>query len=297
MEGASVLAKQYHQVVLTVLDHLEWPPERRAEMTQMIGAVLPLALAHHDGGARKARKAAGPLQFIRETCEDALEEGPFYDTEGHAIDLPTELHRTPPPRALQEGGRGVVKHFEGLVLNDYFKLGGATVSFVAVCNDISALVTPIKAHEQSARTSNTGGSSVEWDAASESPLPGGTGWQSLLRASGNRSRIAASLRRHFERPEASKDGRYNSTLIFYGMDDLTPGDGSGVAQIGDTPAEESNDEPVPNRQDLWLWPGDEGSYRTTGGPRVGEGELSTTHFVIWHHKFNGGHRLRKWTIT
>ena len=99
-KDASVLAKQYHQVVVTVLDHLEWPPERRAEIAQLIGAVLPLALAHHDGGARKARKAAGPLEFIRETCEDALGEGPFYDTEGHAIDLPTELHRTPPPSSV-----------------------------------------------------------------------------------------------------------------------------------------------------------------------------------------------------
>lgn len=68
-----------------------------------------------------------------------------------------------------------MKHFEGLVLNDYFKLGGATVSFVAVCNDISAPLSPIKAHEQFARPSNTGGSSVKWDADSESPLPGGTG--------------------------------------------------------------------------------------------------------------------------
>ena len=37
-EDASVLAKQYHQVVVTVLDHLEWSPERRAEIAQMIGA-------------------------------------------------------------------------------------------------------------------------------------------------------------------------------------------------------------------------------------------------------------------
>lgn len=91
-----MLAKQYHRVVVTVLDHLEWPPERRTEITQMIGAVLPLALAHHDGGARKARKAAGPMQVIRERCPDAVADGPFYETEGHAIDLATELSHTPP---------------------------------------------------------------------------------------------------------------------------------------------------------------------------------------------------------
>ena len=143
-------------------------------------------------------------------------------------------YRTPPPRALQRGGRGVVEHFEKLVLDDYLKLGGGTTSFVAVCNDISTLVPPIKAHEHSARTSNTGGSSLEWDADSDSPLPGGAGWQSLLRASGNRSKIATSLRRHFERPEASKGGRYGAALIFYRMATPLPGGGNGGAQAGDT---------------------------------------------------------------
>ena len=63
------------------------------------------------------------------------------------------------------------------------------------------------------------------------------------------------------------------------------------------PKDERKEEPETDLQDLWLWPGGAGTYGKTRGPRVGEGELSTTHFVIWHHKFNGGHRLHRWTIT
>ncbi|CAN0451985.1 unnamed protein product, partial [Pylaiella littoralis] len=52
---------------------LTWTEEQREEVTRLIGAVLPLALAHHEGGARKGSESAGPWQFITTNCPDAVQ--------------------------------------------------------------------------------------------------------------------------------------------------------------------------------------------------------------------------------
>ena len=63
------------------------------------------------------------MDFVNANCPDAVQEGPFYDSEGHVVDFPTEMHRTPPPRALEGGGLEVLHHFEGTILDDYFRQG------------------------------------------------------------------------------------------------------------------------------------------------------------------------------
>ncbi|CAM9891041.1 unnamed protein product [Pylaiella littoralis] len=73
-KDVGALAEQYHQIVMTVLENFDvWTEEQREEVTRLIGAVLPLAFAHHKGGARKGFKSAGPWQFITTNCPDAVQ--------------------------------------------------------------------------------------------------------------------------------------------------------------------------------------------------------------------------------
>ncbi|CAN0004085.1 unnamed protein product [Pylaiella littoralis] len=83
------------------------------------------------------------------------------------------------------------------------------------------------------------------------------------------------------------------------MEDQVQDGTSGVEESkGEPLAEEPLGEgPGAERQQLWVWPRGALTHNESRGPRVGEGELATTHFVIWHRKFNGNVPLRKWTIT
>ena len=114
------------------------------------------------------------MDFVKNNCPDAVQKGPFYDSEDHVIDFSTEVHRTPPPRALEGGCLGVLHHFEDTILDDYFKQGEGT-QFVAVCNDVGTFVPPIKTPEQQSRVANVGRSKLKWDESSTTGLPSGGG--------------------------------------------------------------------------------------------------------------------------
>lgn len=77
------------------------------------------------------------------TCPDAVKEEDFYSTEGHAIDLPCEIHNIPPPGILAGGDAAVVEHHRANIMA---KCGGGT-KLVIICYDRAALVPPIKAHK------------------------------------------------------------------------------------------------------------------------------------------------------
>ena len=134
-------------------------------MLLRIGAVLPLPMFQ---GARYAHKARA-MDIVETNCPDAIQPGPFYDSEGHAVDFPTEMHRTPPPRVLGSGGLGVLHHFEDTILQDYFMQGEGT-KFVAICNDVGTHVPPIKTPEQQSRTANVGRSNL---SGTRAPMPPG----------------------------------------------------------------------------------------------------------------------------
>ena len=151
----TLVARQLHHVVMTVLDSdKHFSVEERRDMLLQIGAVLALPMCHSEGGARHAQKARA-MAFVENNCPDAVQRGPFYDFEGHAVDFPTEMHRTPPPRVLGSGGLEVLHHFEDVILEDYFKQGEGT-KFVAICNDIGTYVPPIKTPEQQSWMANVG---------------------------------------------------------------------------------------------------------------------------------------------
>ena len=77
-------------------------------------------------------------------------------------------------------------------------------------------------------------------------------------------------------------------LSFYGTRSLIHGSSTVENSATDS-------EPVPH--DLWVWSAGEESPVTVQGPRIGEGELATTHFVIHHAKITDGKVLRRWTVT
>ena len=102
----TLIARQLHNTVTTVLDsNRKFTGKEQRDMLLQIGAVLPLPMCHTEGGARHAQKS-NAMDFVNVNCPDAVQEGPFYDSEGHVVDFPTEVHRTPPPRALEGGVLG-----------------------------------------------------------------------------------------------------------------------------------------------------------------------------------------------
>ena len=83
------VARQLHHVVMTVLDsNRKFSGEERRDMLLQIGAVLPLPMCETEKGARHAQKS-NAMDFVNANCPDAVQEGPFYDSEGHVVDFPT----------------------------------------------------------------------------------------------------------------------------------------------------------------------------------------------------------------
>jgi len=104
---------------MTVLDsNRKFTVKERRGMLLQIGTILPVPMCHTEGGAWHAQKS-NAMDFVNANCPDAVQEGPFYDSEGHVVDFPPEVHRTPQPRALDGGGLGVLHHFEDTILADF----------------------------------------------------------------------------------------------------------------------------------------------------------------------------------
>ena len=101
-KGMTLVARQLHHVMIVLDSNMKFSGKERREMLLQIGAVLPLPLCHTEGGARHAQKS-NAMGFVNANCTDAVQEGPFYDSEGHVVDFPTEVHPKPPPRALEGG--------------------------------------------------------------------------------------------------------------------------------------------------------------------------------------------------
>lgn len=77
--------------------------EQVFQLVALIGALLPLAMAHTEAGGRKANKAGRFNKVIAVMCPDAVQEGPFYEATGHAVDNPTDIHRAPGAGILSRG--------------------------------------------------------------------------------------------------------------------------------------------------------------------------------------------------
>lgn len=75
-------------------------------------------MSHSERGARHAQKSKA-MDFVNANCPGAVQEELFYDFKGRVVDFHSEVHRTPPPQALEGGGLGVLHHFEDTVFDDY----------------------------------------------------------------------------------------------------------------------------------------------------------------------------------
>ena len=257
-------------------------------------------MAQNAGGAQKGGKSNGIAWFVDNNCPDAVQPSPFHDSDCHAVDLPTGLHRTPPSRALKAGGVGVLNHYVAQV-RVYCRLSEET-RFVVICNDVGTLIPPIKAHRQSLRAANTGKSGRKWGAGSGDARPGGKDWQAYLQSHDNRYDIARSIRGYFDKMHMSEKIDVD-TLIFYGCGDIIPS-GDPDTPFGMEESKESDGarrgsvEGGQDRKDLWVWRCGERTTETSRGPCIGEGGLATTHFLVRNvSRYDAPNRRTRWTIT
>lgn len=175
-----------------------------------------MAMTHAgDGGERKANKADGLNSFVAENCPDAFQSSQFYEVEGVAVDLATELHRSPGQLALSKSGLGLARHYETKISREYVSYGKTTV--VAICYDIAdlvPLVPPIKALEHTSRKAAAGAFDGGFDPRSEAPISNET-FQAFLRAKLNRDLLAGNICSGvLARPDRKGTG---TTMLMLGM--------------------------------------------------------------------------------
>ena len=126
-----------------------------------------------------------------------------------------------------------------------------------------------------------GGSEAILDASSREPLPAGQAFLSLLRAAGNRDRAARGIRDFILR-YPDRDDSIDATVVLCGI-----GDRSTTA--------------APQGTQATFLQG-RGRHLTRGSlsdidPRIGEGEMSTVHFVVNYGLYvKPGVQLTKWLV-
>ena len=179
------------------------------------------------------------------------------------------------------------------------------------CYDHAEKVEPIKAWTQAGRTKKVVASDVIFDADSRNPLPAGTGFQAMLRAGQNRDRAARGIRDYVVEDPREASSRQPTSVIFCGVRKEVPLPAAAGGVVG-APVQDGNTAPGSSiqpqegggaRAETFL----QGRGRMVQDPRIlkdlypgiGEGEMSTVHFIVHHRRYykGGSMKLRKWLVT
>ena len=197
---------------------------------QRVGGIVPYSPCpplvrvsndHVSGGNLATAKSVGPRKFLERHCPDVLRESLTHGIEARAIDDTAEIHRDPGVVALSAGGSGPVQaHFNRLRNQYVFRREDDTVETRVVfwCYDNAEYVPVVKHWTQAGRITKVDRSELVLDVVSQEPLPSGTGFQAMLRATGDHDRAARGVRDFLLRHHSPED-RNLPTLVFSGVAD------------------------------------------------------------------------------
>ncbi|CAB1101190.1 unnamed protein product [Ectocarpus sp. CCAP 1310/34] len=233
----------------------------------------PVEISHFNAtGAKHAKKAAGPLIWVREHCADGFAVDPFYDADAHGVDLPVSIHQGVHPEYLEKGTAVIIDYFKKQLLSKWLK----STELPVARYDRQELVPAIKGHEQRGRTEKLGGCSRTFDLKSTDPVPSLQNG-SWLRADG----------------KAARDGIAANLAMRVLADDVWTADTKPNGIVASLASEALEAVPLLHFGDGTDLIPDVERHR---GPDIGEAELPVIHFIDRAKKY-WGKRFDKWVVS